>query len=306
MNEWLLVTVICLLVGILGLIFVFNKLEPENVTYRVMQSIFTGIFVCGVALLFGQLGILSSFSRKQMKMTFGEITTESIYPGKSFETERIKEVKASISSMSKVSSTFSDFVENIVYPMLDLPVRYNYEVIYSQKVSKLYGRKIMKVVQSAKWIYKSPSGKPMDTPLYIQNTVGLIDGIKPEDLFKITKFSINGELRSIAVKMEEAQDGRYTFTGACDIQITESTLVELVVEKVILYEDNLILWMTVPTKDIKFTYIHDKNLIPRFYVFGLGKRDAVLEYNEPGLKVWRYDGWLLQRHGLILFWSEKE
>lgn len=309
MNLWLLITVLSLLFGLIGLFFVLKKLYPKTAWYRVMEIFFTGLFACGVALLLGEMGLLSGHFHEHIKRDIIEIASEEVSIGRGISLDKKKENKTIIkespysSSNDKALSPVSDLVDSIITPMLEQPVRYNLEITYDQTIDNLHGKKIMRVKQGSTWVYKNPSGIPMIFPQHIESTMEPIQGIKPEDLFKITEFKVNGKPRSRAMKMEKLEDGRYRFSGTTDLQIKDILIIELEIERINPYQDYLTLWMNVPTKDLKLIYKHPKNLIPRFYVFGFGK--IVEEKGISDLNVWRYDGWLLRKQGIILFWTEK-
>lgn len=281
---------------------------------HVGEFISSALIVFGVTFLLGETELLSKYVQRKTGRTFIDIITQPEYLRKNFNNNRIKEIRIAatqalcIAPVDTGSGSFLNLIENTIYPMLDNPLRYDLEVYYGQQITKVKGKDVLKITHISKWTYKNPRSVPIVYPQIFQNKMEPIDGIKPKDLFKITEFKVNGKQQQFKWSMDLLPDHRYLFSGKWNIEVKEkeNVDVELKQEKFIPYQDHFTLWMEVPTKNIKLTYKHPDNFEPRIYVFGLGEKDVILETEESDLHVWKYQGWLLKKHGLLLYWVKKE
>ncbi|MCJ7577310.1 MAG: hypothetical protein MUO91_02540 [candidate division Zixibacteria bacterium] len=285
------------------------------------EFVFSGLIVLGLTIFFGEVGILSDYFHKQVARHFTDIIVNPKYLRETFNVPRIKEFRVTATKalcgpdLEEGPGTYLDLIENTLYPMIDSVRRYNLEVYYTlepkKEIEKKAGKRVSKVRQISSWVYTNPAPRPITFVQTIQARMDSIVGEDTDNLLKVTKFLVKRDTIvdtiPITLTKERMSDGRYRFTAKPSFLIKKDVSVTVEQEKVLPYDDVITLWMNVPTKDIKVTFLHPSDIDPRLFVYGLGKNpEGEHVVNEQQLDVWRYDGWLLRMHGILIYWRHEE
>lgn len=311
---WWLITSGCLMGGGVGMYFVILRMEPKDVWVRIAEILLTGLFLSGLALLLGETGLLSKFFHREIGRTFTERIFSQEYMKETFCKDKRRGIRnAAVESLCpdtlvKGPDGLLEVLDTHIYPMIERPMRYNLDVTYHQKVEEIGGKKIIKINHTYFSVYKNPFVKPIVDRLTFENVLDAISGINPEELLKIVKFKVNKRNITFPLEMTANTDGTYTFRGSVEIPIAEKVPVEIELQKIQPYteHDYIAVWMPIPTRDMIFRYKHPGTFVSQHQFFGFGEEEDPKITAQPDYEVWSYKGWLLKKHGLLVYWVETQ
>lgn len=319
--HWLMLSASCIVIGVCGVLVMRTYMGkffggeksawiPQRVWWvHLTEIVCVGLVVFGLTLLLGESGLFSNFFRRQIGDIFVSINTDPAYMRQNLLPERIREIRIAATEalcqqyVEKGPGSFLELIENDIYPTLDAPVRENLDVYYEHKIIEVGGERALKVYQVSKWTLRNLSTNPIEYVQKVQSTLDPVEGVEPQDLFKIVKFAVGGRDREIYTEPVRTGDERFVFNWSYSFTISGSEEVMVIIERIIPFTNTFTLWMMAPTKGIRFAYRHPPSFRPSIYVFGLGDEPVRLLESTGDYHVWIYRGWLLKKHGVLLQWS---
>jgi len=320
MSIYLMASLILVLVGAMGVLLVryqlgkiFGNKEIQPIlrlwSIQFFEVLCSALIVFGLAGLLLETPIFSNFFERSIGRIFTRTLTDPSYLRESFSTDRLKQIRnSSIEALAKQPveagrGSLLELIENKILPWLNEPIRENLEIRYEQQIINVGGVKALKVYQSTSWNFKNLTNEPISYTQLVDNILEPLPGVKPEDLFRIIKFKVGDQDLASVLRLEKMEDGRFRFKGKFDFKIMGTADVIMVFEKIVPLNDHVTIWVTMPTKGLRFLYIHPPNFKPSIVVLGLGDSGPDLIESRETSKLWKYDGWLLEKHGIVLTWS---
>jgi len=325
--SFIIITFLVAITGFLGCIVLRGELVKRvgtgsNLTklhwIHLGDFVSSALIVFGVTLFLGDIGVLRPYFEKQLSNTLFGMTESPEFLRKNLGEEARRSLrKTTIFSLCKearlgADDPFYKVIENDILPMLDGPIRENHIISYDHKIVSIDGRERLQITRTDEFTMKNTTAKPKLPYKQRFKIVSQREGKFPYFVKEKVMFKINDKKVKFPYSIDRDSTGDFVIIdGDTILEIEDKldiffsyTLIDTLIDN-----DHFGVWELYPTRNIKVQYTHDKRFKPELYLFALADfgpsfpRDRIKVNSDSTYHEWKYDGWLLQKHGVLLTWK---
>jgi hypothetical protein len=190
--------------------------------------------------------------------------------------------------------------------MLDQATREDHKIFYEHKPVTVNGNQMLEVTRTDEFLMKNPTREFLT---YVQRMKLHLQKIEGVSVFKELRFEVDGKPTPFPLKQIDESDQVITYIGEESLVIKDSLKILFELNITVPFNDHFAVWELYPTHGISVSYQHPPNFEPQLFLFALSDAGPLLKPTHIARTrdhhVWEYDGWLLQKHGIVLTWKVK-